>query len=86
MLTAPTNIRSTKGLWQVEDDLWWNTPYGGRQTLVEDNLWWKTTFGGRQHLVEEDLWWKTTFSGRQPSLDPCMLPTPLCGIFYTWVN
>ena len=22
-----------------------------------------------------------TFSGRQPSLDPCMLPTPICGIF-----
>ena len=22
------------------------------------------------------------FIGRQSSLDPCMLPTPLCGIFY----
>ena len=42
MLTALTNIRSTKGLWQVEDDLWWKTTYGGRQPLVEDNFWWKT--------------------------------------------
>ena len=32
-------------------------------------------------MVEDDLLWKTTFSGRQPSVYPCMLPTPLCGIF-----
>ena len=33
---------------------------------MEDNLWWKATFGGRQLLVEDN---------------PCMLPSPLCGIF-----
>ena len=33
-------------------------------------------------MVEDDLQWKTTFSGRQPLLDPCMLPTQLCGIFF----
>ena len=27
------------------------------------------------------LWWKTIFSGRQPSVDPCMLPSLLYGIF-----
>ena len=32
-------------------------------------------------LVEDNLHWKTTFIGRQPSLDPCMMPTPLNGIF-----
>ena len=35
---------------------------------MEDNLWWKTTFVGRRLLVEDD---------------PCMLPSPLCGIFGT---
>ena len=30
--------------------------------------------------VEDDLRWKTTFRGRQPPVNPCMLPTPLCGI------
>ena len=35
--------------------------------MVEDDLWRKTTFGGRQLLVEDD---------------PCMLPSPLCGIFF----
>ena len=56
---------------------------GGRRPLVEDDLWWKTTFGGRQLLVEDDLWWKTTFGGRQLLVEdnPCMLPSPLCGIF-----
>ena len=39
---------------------------GGRRPSVEDNLRWKTTFG-KSHLLVED--------------DPCMLPTPLCGIF-----
>ena len=42
----------------------------------EDNHCWKTTFCERQ------LQWKRTFSGRGPLLDPCMLPTPLCGIFW----
>ena len=51
----------------VEDDFRWKTTFGGRQPLVEDNLWWKTTFGGRQLLVEDDL---------------CMLPSPLCSIFF----
>ena len=27
------------------------------------------------------LRWKTTFCGRRPSVDPCILPTPLCDIF-----
>ena len=42
---------------------------------VEDDLRWKTTIGGRRPSVEDDFWWKTTFGG------PCMLLTPLCGIF-----
>ena len=33
---------------------------------MEDDLRWKTTFGGRRLLVEDN---------------PCMLPSPLCGIF-----
>ena len=36
----------------------------------------------RHPLVEDDLRWKMTFSGGRPSLDPCMLPTPLCGILF----
>ena len=44
----------------------WKMIFGGRQTLVEDDLWWKTSFGGSWILVEDD---------------PCMLPSPLCGIF-----
>ena len=55
--------------------------FGRRRPSVEDNLRRKTTCGGRQHLVEDDLRWSTTFSGRWSSLDPCMLPTPLCSIF-----
>ena len=58
----------------------------GRRPLVDEDFRWMMTFGGRQHLVEEDIWWKTTFSGRRPSLDPCMLPTPLCGIFCVMYN
>ena len=60
---------------------------GERRPLLEDNLRWKMTFIGRQPsvgrrpLVEGNLCGKTTFSGRRPLLDPCMLPTPLCGIF-----
>ena len=65
----------------VEDDLWWKTNFGGRHPSQEDNLQRKTTFGGRWLLVEDDLWWKMTFIGRRPSVDPCMLPTPLCGMF-----
>ena len=78
----------------VEDDLWWRTTSVGRRPLVEDDLWRKTIFGGRRvsvedhlrwktPLVEDDLWWKTTFTGRQLLVedDPCMLPSPLCGIF-----
>ena len=26
----------------MEDDLWWNTTFGGIQALVEDDFWWKT--------------------------------------------
>ena len=55
--------------------------FDGRRPSVEDDLLWKTTFVGRQPIVEDYLQWQTTFSGRRPSLDPCMLPTPLCGIF-----
>ena len=68
----------------LEDNLRWKTTYGGRQPSAEDDLRQKTTFGGRQPLVEDNLWWKTTFGGRQllEEDDPCMLPSPLCGIFY----
>ena len=67
----------------LEDDLWWKMTFGGRRPLVEDHFWWKTTFGGRQPLVEDDLWWKTAFGGKRLLVedDPCMLPSPLCGIF-----
>ena len=61
MLTALTNVRSTKVLWQVEDNLQWKTTFSGRRPLVEDDLPKKTTFSGRQPLVEDDLRWKTTF-------------------------
>ena len=66
MLTALTNKRSTKVLWQVEDDLWWKTTFYGRQPsveqpLVEENLQWRTTFGGRRLSLEDDLQWKMTF-------------------------
>ena len=44
---------------------------------MEDDLSWKTTYGGSQPLEKDDQRWKTTFGG------PCMLPTPLCGIFLT---
>ena len=54
---------------------------GGRQPSVEADIQWKTTFVGRQPLMEDTLRWKTTFSGRLLFLDPCMLPTSLCGIF-----
>ena len=88
-LTALTNIRCY-GRWKttfggrrpsLEDNLRWKMTFGGRRLLLEDNLRWKTTYCGRRHLVEDDLLWSTTFSGRRPSLDPYVLPTPLCGIF-----
>ena len=56
----------------MEDDLWWKRTFVGWQPLVgrlpsvEDDLRWKTTFGERRVLVEDD---------------PCILPSPLCGIF-----
>ena len=49
MLTVLTNVRSTKVLLYVEDDL------VQRQPLVEDDLWWKTTLSGKLPLVEDDL-------------------------------
>ena len=55
--------------------------FDGRRPSVEDDLQWKMTFGGRRPVVEEDLQWKINFNRRQPVLDPCMLPTPLFGIF-----
>ena len=55
MLTVLTNIRPTKVLWLMEDDLWRKTTFGGRQPLVEDELRWKTTFGGRQPSVEDNF-------------------------------
>ena len=77
------------GRWPlVEDDLWWKMTFSGRRPSVEDDLWLKTTFDGGRPVVEDNLRWKTTFNGRWPLLDPCMLPTPLCGIFcnnvYFW--
>ena len=38
----------------MEDNLWWETTFGGRRLSVEDNQR-KTTFGGRQPSVEDDL-------------------------------
>ena len=69
----------------MKDDLQWMTTFGGRRPSVEDDLWWKKTYGGRRPLVEDDLLWKTTFSGRRLLVedDPCMLPSPLWGIFKT---
>ena len=64
----------------MEDVLRWKTPFGGRRLLVEDDLG-KTTLDGRRQLVEDNLSWKMTLGGRRPSVDPCMLPSPLCGIF-----
>ena len=32
MQTVLTNIRSTKVSWQVDDDLWWKTNFGGEAT------------------------------------------------------
>ena len=87
MLTVLRNIRWTKVLWWVEDDLsgrqpWWKTTSVGRP-LVEDDLRWKMTFGGRRPSVEVNLRWKTTYAGWRPSVedDPCMLLSPLCCIF-----
>merc|ERR1712081_141904 len=57
---------------------------GGRRPLVEDDLCWKMTFGGRRPFAVDDLRRKTT-CGRRRLLeedDTCMLPSPLCGIFY----
>ena len=68
MLTVLANIKSTKMLWFVEDDLRWKTAFSGRWPSAEDNLWCKTTFCARRSSVEDDFWWKTTFSGRQPSV------------------
>ena len=67
----------------MEDDHWWKMTFGGRQPLQEDDLWWKMKFGERRPLVEDDLRWKITFSDRQLLVedDPCMLSSPLCGIF-----
>ena len=64
----------------MEDDLWWKTTFSGRQSSVEDNLQWKMTFSGRQSLLEDDRRWKKALGGRQPLVDPCMLPSPLCGL------
>ena len=66
----------------VEDDLRRMTTFGGRWPSGEDDLRWKTTFSGRWPSVEDALRWKTTFSGRRSLLNPCMLPAPLCGIFF----
>ena len=70
----------------VEDNFWWKMIYSGRLPAVEEKLQWKITLGGRRPLVEDNLEdyqrWKMNISGRRPSLDPCMLPTPLRGIFF----
>ena len=67
MLTALTNIRSTKVGGRrpsVEDDLQWKMIFVEGRPLVEDDLQWKMTFFGRRPLVEENLWGKgkTIFS------------------------
>ena len=74
------------GRWpSMEDDLQWKTTFSGRRPSVEDDLQLKTTFSGIWHLVEYNLRWKTTFGGRRLLVkdNPCMLPSPLCGIFWT---
>ena len=65
MLTVLANIKSTKMLWFVEDDLRWKTAFSGRWPSAEDNLWCKTTFCARRSSVEDDFWWKTTFIARR---------------------
>ena len=57
MLTALTNIRSTKVLHHASCIKHHASTYVGRRPLVDDDLWWKTTFGGRPLLVEDDLRW-----------------------------
>ena len=90
ILTVLTNISGGRPP-SMEDDLRWKTTFSGRRTSVEDTLRWKTTFGERRPSVEDNLLWETTYGGRKPlvettfggtrpSVDPCMLPTPLCGI------
>ena len=64
MLSVLTNIRSTKVLWQAEDDLRWKTTFSGKRPQGEDDLWWKTTLCERQTLVEDNPRWKRTFGGR----------------------
>ena len=73
MLTVLTNIRSTKVLWLVENDLRWKITFSGQGPSVEDNHRWKATFGGRQPLVEDNLWRKTTFCGRPPLMGDDLL-------------
>ena len=60
---------------------------GGRHPSVEDDLRWKTTFGRRRPMVEDNLRRKTTFGERRLLVedDPCMLPSPLCGIFFAMI-
>ena len=41
----------------MEDNIWWMTTVGGRQSLVEDDRRWKTTYGGRRPV-----------DGRRPSV------------------
>ena len=88
MLTVLTNIRPTKVVWLLEDNLWRKTTFGGRRPSLEDDFWWKTNYCGRRPLVGDDLRWETTFGGRQLLVedDPCMLPSLLCGIFEFWAK
>ena len=67
----------------VEDDPRRKMTFCGRRLLLEDDLCWKTTFVGRQTTEKDGLWWKTTddFQWKTTFGGPCMLPTPLCGIF-----
>ena len=66
----------------VEHDFWCKTTFGGRQPSVEDDLRWKTIFSGKRPSLEDGLQLEMTFAERQPSVDPCMLHSPLCGIFF----
>ena len=70
-MTVATNIRSTKVLWYVEDDLWWKTTFGGETAFrqgrrlrfdmltVLTNIRSTMCYGG----------WKMTFCGRRPSVE-----------------
>ena len=83
MLTVLTNLRSTKVLWLVEDNLRWKTSSKQGRRLrfgmftILTNIWltkvvydrWTTNFGGRWPMVRDNFRWKTIFGGRRPFVE-----------------